>query len=125
MMRRKDSPQPSRRRLVLNWIPSQSFRLRFRETDRPERRGDACLAQSAWARARRFALSAGLPLVALLSVAGCSSPAVRQQRLVSKPNMLFSDSAAFTYNSARLLPQLEPGSAASGGAQNAGCTACR
>ena len=70
-------------------------------------------------------ITAALHLVALLFAAGCASPAVRQQRLVSKPNMLFSDSAVFTYNSTRLLPQLEPGSATSGGAQNAGCTACR
>jgi hypothetical protein len=74
---------------------------------------------------RRYFLTAGLPLAGILLLAGCSLPAVRQQRLVSKPNMIFSDSAAFAYNSARLLPQLEPGSAASGGAQNAGCTACR
>jgi hypothetical protein len=68
---------------------------------------------------------AGLPMVALvLLLAGCASPAVRQQRLVSKANMLFSESAVFAYSS-RLLPQLEPGSAMSGGAQNAGCTSCR
>ncbi len=70
-------------------------------------------------------ISAVWPLLALLLVTGWAAPAVRKQRFVSKPNMLFSDSAVFTYNSARLLPQLEPGSATSGGAQNAGCTACR
>ena len=74
----------------------------------------------------RAAFIRGLGLVVGAAfLAGCSSPAVRQQRLVSKPNMLFSDSSAFTYNSARLLPQLEPGAATSGGAQNAGCTSCR
>jgi len=61
----------------------------------------------------------------MVLLAGCSSPAVRQQRLVAKPNMLFSDSAAFTYNSPKLLPQLAPGFAGSGGAQNSGCTSCR
>jgi hypothetical protein len=60
-----------------------------------------------------------------LLLAGCAAPAVRDQRLASKPNMIFSESATFTYNAARLLPQLEPGSATSGGAQNAGCTSCR
>ena len=61
----------------------------------------------------------------MVFLTGCAVPAVRQQRLVSKPNMLFSDSPVFTYNAARLLPQLEPGAATSGGAQNAGCTSCR
>jgi len=62
---------------------------------------------------------------AVLALAGCSSPAVRQQRLVSRPNMLFSDSPAFTYNSPRLLPQLAPGFAGAGASQNSGCTSCR
>jgi hypothetical protein len=75
--------------------------------------------------AARFRLSAMLPLAAILVLAGCSAPAVNRQRLVSKPNMLFSDSAVFTYNTARFLPQLEPGSASNGGAQNSGCTSCR
>jgi hypothetical protein len=61
----------------------------------------------------------------VLLLAGCSSPAVREQRLVSKPSMLFSDSVAFSYNSPRLLPQLAPGFAGSGAAQNSGCTSCR
>lgn len=63
-----------------------------------------------------------LGLSAILS--GCSLPSARQQRLVSKPNMVFSESPVFAYDS-RLLPQLEPGAAASGGAQNSGCTSCR
>jgi hypothetical protein len=67
----------------------------------------------------------GSMLTLLALTAGCASPGVAQQRLVSKPNMLFSDSLAFNYNSPRLLPQLETGSAASGGAQGSGCTACR
>lgn len=64
-------------------------------------------------------------LTAMLSLTGCSAPGVRPQRLVSKPNMVFSDSALFTYNTARLWPQLQSGSATTGGAQNAGCTSCR
>jgi hypothetical protein len=54
---------------------------------------------------------------------GCAVP-VHQQRLVSKPSMQFSDSPVFNYQS-RLLSQIEPGAAASGGAQAAGCTSCR
>ncbi len=67
----------------------------------------------------------GLVFAMALLLAGCSSPAVKRQRLVAKPNMTFSDSAVFTYNSARLLPQLATGFAGSGGAQNSGCTSCR
>lgn len=63
----------------------------------------------------------GLPLILCL---GCRSVPASEQRLVSKPNMLFSDSFVYTYDS-RILPQLELGSALSGGAQTAGCTACR
>lgn len=63
--------------------------------------------------------------MAIIFLAGCSSPAVRQQRLVAKPNMLFTDRAVFSYNSPKLLPQLAPGFAGAGGAQNSGCTSCR
>ncbi len=66
---------------------------------------------------------AGVVLVACVS--GCSAPAVRQQRLIAKRNMTFSDSAAFSYNSPRLLGQLATGFAATGGPQNSGCTSCR
>ena len=125
MMQRIDSWQPSHRRIALNWISGKSFRLVIRGIRRRERRGHTCPAQPGWGRVRWFALTTSVLLAAVLLLAGCSSPTVRQQRLVSKPNMLFSDSSVFTYNSARLLPQLEPGSATSGGAQNAGCTACR
>jgi hypothetical protein len=64
-------------------------------------------------------------LSALTCLCGCSSVRPNQQRLVAKPNMTFSDSAVFTYNSGRLMPQLAPGLASSGGAQNSGCTSCR
>jgi hypothetical protein len=50
--------------------------------------------------------------------------AANQQRLVSKPNMVFSESAVFSYDN-KLLPQLEPGSAFSGGGQCSGCTSCK
>ncbi len=57
-------------------------------------------------------------------VSGCRAVPVMEQRLVSKPNMVFSDSPVFSYQS-QVLTQVEPGSALSGGAQAAGCTACR
>ena len=56
--------------------------------------------------------------------AGCKSVPMVEQRLVSKPNMVFSDSPVFAYQW-QVLTQIEPGSALSGGAQAAGCTACR
>ncbi len=67
---------------------------------------------------------AGLALAVCL-LAGCSSPAVRQQRLVAKPTMTFSESAVFMYNSSKLFPQVAAGFATSGGGQNSGCTSCR
>ena len=79
----------------------------------------------AWGGQVALVLSGVLTLVALLLLTGCASPAVRQQRFVAKPNMTFSDSAAFTYNSTRLLPQLAPGLSGSGASQNSGCTSCR
>ncbi len=50
--------------------------------------------------------------------------AVHEQRLLSKPNMTFSDSYLYAYQP-RLTAQVEPGAAASGGAQAAGCTSCK
>lgn len=78
---------------------------------------------------RRMGLSLAaslLPVVfAALLLGGCSSPAVRQQRWVAKPGMTFTDSAVFSYNSPKLLPQLAPGFGGAGAAQNSGCTSCR
>ncbi|MBI2948605.1 MAG: hypothetical protein HYY23_13260 [Verrucomicrobia bacterium] len=54
---------------------------------------------------------------------GCSSVPPHQQRLVSKPNMLFNDSGAFVYQSKMWL-QTEPGLMFSGGARAVGCSAC-
>ena len=65
-----------------------------------------------------------LSSLALFVVCGCQGPRVSQQRLVSQPNMLFSDSLPLNFSS-RLIPQLETGAAGSGGAANSGCTACR
>jgi len=65
------------------------------------------------------------PLLLLLFCAmifqGCNTVAVHEQRLISKPNMTFSDSYLYAFQP-RLTAQVEPGSAASGGAQAAGCT---
>jgi hypothetical protein len=113
------------RRVVLRWDPPEVFQVPVRTLDRLERRFAACPGRRRWSRARRFAVSLSLSLVAILSLAGCSAPAVRQQRLVARANMTFSDSAVLTYNTAKLLPQLLPGLASSGGAQNSGCTSCR
>ena len=69
-------------------------------------------------------LALALALSAVMVLPGCASVGVHQQRLVSKPNMLFTDAAVFSYGP-KLLVQMEPGSAATGGAQAAGCTSCR
>jgi len=61
---------------------------------------------------------------ALVLLSGCASLEVRQQRLVSKPSMQFSKSAVYNYSS-KLLPQIQPGLAASGGAQSSTCTICK
>lgn len=62
-------------------------------------------------------------LLALLA-SGCTSVGPERQRLVSKPNMQFSDRAAFSYSS-KLMPQIQPGLATTGGAQASTCTTCR
>lgn len=63
-------------------------------------------------------------LITALLLSGCAGVPVHDQRLVSKPNMVFNDSGAFVYGP-RLNSQLEPGAADNGGAVAAGCTACR
>ena len=42
----------------------------------------------------------------VFGLTGCTSLRPSEQRLVAKPNMIFSDSAAWVYNSSRLYPQL-------------------
>ena len=73
---------------------------------------------------KRPAVKAIVLLFATLLLSGCASVEVHKQRLVSKPNMLFSRSAVFDYSS-RIMPQLQPGLAVSGGAQPSTCTVCR
>ena len=89
-----------------------------------------CLASSLSApcwftRIRRQFLPGGLLLILGAALLGCSAPSISQQRLVSKPDMTFSDAAAFSYIPSRLFPQLATGTAATGGTQNSGCTSCR
>jgi hypothetical protein len=69
-------------------------------------------------------LALTLVLFASVSLPGCARVGAHQQRLVSKPNMTFSDSVVFGYDQ-KLVPQVEPGSAFSAGAQASGCTSCR
>ncbi|HAH98557.1 MAG TPA: hypothetical protein DCO70_04425 [Verrucomicrobiales bacterium] len=63
-------------------------------------------------------------LVSSIGCAGVGQVGISEQRLVSKPNMLFSQSGVFVYQN-RLIAQIEPGSAMSGGGQAAGCTSCK
>jgi hypothetical protein len=60
----------------------------------------------------------------IIAASGCTHVKVTEQRLVSKPNMLFSDSPVFNYQS-RFISQIEPGSASDGGSQGTGCTTCQ
>lgn len=81
-----------------------------------------------WSRLRprpspRLTIALGMAVAAMASC-GCARVPVAAQRLVSKPNMVFGDSFVFT-DARRLVAQVEPGSAFSGGAQAAGCTACK
>ncbi len=63
-------------------------------------------------------------LILLAALAGCSTVDIADQRLVSKPNMVFSDSDVFDYsNGAHSI--MEPGTAGSGGGQASGCTSCK
>lgn len=69
-----------------------------------------------------FPAKPGAALMLALACGGCVGP--ERQRLVSKPNMQFSRNAAFNYSS-RLMSQIQPGLAATGGAQASTCTICK
>lgn len=60
----------------------------------------------------------------LVFLGGCASVPIYEQQIVSKTGMTFSDSIVES-SQTNLTIQIEPGSAVSGGAQAAGCTACR
>lgn len=69
--------------------------------------------------------SAWLVLGALApGLLGCTPLGVHDQSVLSKPAMRFSEAVVLRHDF-RLLPQVEPASALSGGAQNTGCAACR
>ncbi|MBT5902354.1 MAG: hypothetical protein HOH58_09630 [Opitutaceae bacterium] len=71
----------------------------------------------------RLLVALGAAMFAL-SMVGCTHVPLAKQRLVSKAAMSF-DSSAHGHPVVNLMTQLEPGTAASGGAQAAGCTSCR
>ena len=60
----------------------------------------------------------------MLILGGCANVPVYEQGLVSKVGMTRTDSMV-QGDRVNLLPQIEPGSAVSGGAVAAGCTVCR
>lgn len=70
-----------------------------------------------WALALACAMLIGL-------TSGCSVVPLAQQRLVAKPEMGF-DLTAHGHPPVNLMSQVEPGLAATAGAQAAGCTSCR
>jgi len=62
--------------------------------------------------------------MASVLLTGCASVDDQGQRAVTRPNMQFSRSAIYTYSS-KLMLQLQPGLAISGGAQPSTCALCR
>lgn len=62
--------------------------------------------------------------VFLIFLGGCANVPVYEQGLVSKVGMTRTDSMV-QGDRVNLLPQIEPGSAISGGSVAAGCTVCR
>lgn len=69
------------------------------------------------------------PVLSLVSLGGmlltgCATTETQDELLVTKPNMQFSRSAIYSYTS-KIMPQIQPGLAVSGGAQASSCTMCR
>lgn len=113
----------NRQRLPIRWGEIVHFRVPL---TRPAH--NRLLQWNVWAAVNprlRLCVLAAVGLLLALGSSGCAAPSVRQQRLVAKANMTFSEAAAFSYNSPRLLGQLATGIASTGGAQNSGCTSCR
>jgi len=81
-------------RLALSWAPHEAVPIPIRTTVRLQRPSPLCPVHRRWERGKRFVLSSCVPLAVIVFLAACSSPAVRQQRLVARPSMTFSDSAA-------------------------------
>ncbi len=65
-----------------------------------------------------------LVAVLMLFLGGCANVPVYEQGLVSKVGMTRTDSMV-QGDRVNLLPQIEPGSAISGGSVAAGCSVCR
>jgi hypothetical protein len=124
-MRQRSRDRNRLREILPKWIAPEPFLVPIRAMSQCGQRRYVGLVRGWESSDGRCLRSAPFLLFALFFVTGCSTPVVRQQRLVAKPNMLFTDLAAFSYNSPKLLPQLAPGFAGSGGAQNSGCTSCR
>src|SRR5881296_1182545 len=70
---------------------------------------------------RSLAARTVLVAAVTLSLTGCATVGIEHQRLVSKPNMQFSEVRAFG-EPTRLASQLEPGRVVTGGAQASVCT---
>lgn len=62
--------------------------------------------------------------IGLIFLAGCHQPALQEQVNLSRPGMLFSESAT-TPGTVSLVTTLEPGSDDSAGAASSTCTVCR
>ena len=83
------------------------------------------LVRQRYVNVRLVSLASLVGLTGLtLITSGCSVVSVSEQRLVSKPNMVFSESSVFDYSTG-LHSRLEPGTAGAGGAQATGCTSCK
>ena len=80
--------------------------------------------QPALVRAPRLLVALQFGSLLVFFFTGCASVPVHEQRLVSKPNMLFSRSAVYSYTS-KIMPQVQPGLPASGRSLNSTCTACQ
>lgn len=65
-----------------------------------------------------------LPLGIVFAACGCVPVKIHQQRLVSQPNMTFSQSPVWT-DVPRQATQIETGRSFAGGGQGAGCTSCK
>ena len=76
-------------------------------------------------KSKRIRLAGLVGLMGLLGLlSGCSAVPLAQQRLVAKPEMGF-DLTANGHPPVNLMSQVEPGLAATAGAQATGCTSCR
>lgn len=65
-----------------------------------------------------------LTLGLLALSAGCAGPSIARQRLVSQPDMVFSNSQVWNFDQPMAL-QTESGRAFAGGGTAAGCTSCK